>query len=117
MLQGTGRTKTWARKLRREMSLPEVLLWQRLKQSELNVRRQHPCGPFVADFYCPPAKLVIEIEGIVHSMGDRPQRDEKRFAWLERQGYAVVRIPASDVLQDVGEIAEAIVALCRDRGA
>ena len=99
------------------MTLPEVLLWQALKPAEVNIRKQHPCGPFVVDFYCAKAKLVIEIEGIVHSMGDRPARDEARFAWLERQGYEVVRIPAAEVLTDVDEVAEAIVALCRERGA
>ncbi len=97
------------------MTLPEVLLWQVLKRAEVKIRRQHPCGPFVADFYCPAAKLVIEIEGIVHDMGQVPELDEKRFAWLERQGYAVLRIPAAEVLKDVGRTADAIVASCHAR--
>ena len=99
------------------MTLPEVLLWQALRPADVKFRRQHPCGPFVLDFYCPAAKLVIEIEGIVHDRGDRPRRDEARFAWLERQGYSVLRIPAVDVLKDAGDAAEAIVAVCRERGA
>jgi very-short-patch-repair endonuclease len=99
------------------MTLPEVLLWQALKPADVKLRKQHPCGPFVVDFYCPAARLVIEVEGIVHDMGDRPGRDEARFAWFERQGYAVLRIPASDVLKDVEGTAEAIVAACRARGA
>jgi very-short-patch-repair endonuclease len=115
--QTTRRMVRIARRLRRKTTLPEVLLWQALKPADVNIRKQHPCGPFVVDFYCPAAKLVIEIEGIVHAMGDRPERDEERFAWLERHGYAVVRIPAADLLKDVGETAEAIVAMCRDRGA
>ena len=113
--QTTRRMVRIARRLRRTMSLPEVLLWQALKRTDVNIRKQHPCGPFVVDFYCAAAKLVIEIEGIVHDMGDRPARDEARFAWLERHGYSVVRIPAADVLKDVGEVAEAIVAMCRER--
>ena len=115
--QTTKRTVRIARQLRRTMTLPEVLLWQALKPADVNVRKQHPCGPFVVDFYCAAAKLVIEIEGIVHDMGERPERDAARFAWLERQGYAVLRIPATEVLKDVGEVAEAIVAACRERGA
>ena len=99
------------------MTLPEVLLWQAFKPAEVNIRRQHPCGPFVVDFYCPAARLVIEVEGIVHAMGDRPQRDEARFAWLERQGYSVLRVPAAEVLKDVSATAEAIVAVCRERSA
>jgi len=115
--QTTRRMVCIARRLRRTMTLPEVLLWQALRHVDVIIRRQHPCGPFVVDFYCPAAKLVIEIEGIVHAMGDRPQRDEARFAWLEGRGYRVVRIPASEVLADVGEVSQAIIALCRDCGA
>ena len=115
--QTTRRTVRVARKLRREMTLPEVLLWQRLKRSDVKIRKQHPCGPFVVDFYCPAAKLVIEIEGIVHEMGGRPERDEARFDWLQRQGYSVLRLPASEVLKGVDDVAEAIVAACRERGA
>ena len=113
--QTNKRVVRMARELRRQMTLPEVLLWQVLKPSELKFRKQHPCGPFVVDFYCPAAKAVIEIEGIAHDMGDRPARDQARFEWLQRQGYFVLRIPAEDVLQDVGAVANAIVAACVDR--
>ena len=115
--QTTKPTVRVARRLRRTMTLPEVLLWQALKPAEVNVRKQHPCGPFVVDFYCAAAKLVIEIEGIAHDMGVRPAQDGARFAWLERQGYSILRIPAGEVLKDVGGAAEAIVAACRGRGA
>ena len=111
--QTTERTVRVAKKLRQEMTLPEVLLWQRLKQSDVKIRKQHPCGPFVVDFYCPPAKLVIEIEGIVHDMGDRPERDDARSVWLQAQGLKVIRIPAFEVLKDADGVAEAIVAACR----
>ncbi len=93
------------------MSLPEVLLWQRLKGSPQGVsfRKQHPIGGYRADFYCAAAKLVIEVDGIAHDMGDRPERDAKRTAWLEKQGYRVLRIMAADVLCDADEAAQAIV--------
>jgi very-short-patch-repair endonuclease len=99
------------------MSLPEVLLWQRFKGAGVGIRKQHPCGPFVVDFYCPPAKLVIEIDGIAHDMGDRPERDEMRVRWLQDQGYEVLRVPAAEVLANVDEAARAIVAACRARSA
>lgn len=103
-----------ARVLRREMSLPEVMLWQilRTKPCGVKFRRQHPVGRFVADFYCPAAKLIIEIDGIAHDMGDRPERDEARDAMLRERGYGVVRALAKDVLRDVEEVAQSIVALC-----
>ena len=115
--QTTKRTVRVAGRLRRNMTLPEVLLWQALRHADVKLRRQHPCGSFVVDFYCASAKLVIEIEGIVHAMGDRPVRDEARFAWLERQGYSILRVPAMEVLEDVNGTAEAIVAACRQRDA
>jgi very-short-patch-repair endonuclease len=94
------------------MSLPEVLLWQRLRGSPQGVsfRKQHPIGKYRADFYCAAAKLVIEIDGIAHEMGDRPQRDERRTQHLQSQGYDVLRIPAANVLKDPDGVATSIVA-------
>jgi very-short-patch-repair endonuclease len=105
-----------ARKLRREMSVPEVLLWRLLRQKPGGVkfRRQYPAGPYVLDFYSPDAKLGIEIDGIAHDMGDRPERDARRDAWLEEQGFHIVRIPARDVLQDVEGVANSILASVRE---
>ena len=75
-----------ARRLRRELSLPEKLLWVRLRGAEVRFRRQHPLGPYVLDFYCAAAKLAIEVDGAAHDFGDRPRRDDIRIKWLERQG-------------------------------
>ena len=90
-----------ARKLRRQMSPPEVLLWSRLRGSKLGfkVRRQHPIGPYIADFFIRDASLVIEIDGMSHDFGDHPQRDAVRDRYLEEQGYRVVRLVASDVMK------------------
>src|SRR3546814_18208556 len=62
-----------ARRLRREMTLPEVLLWQRLKgrSQGFKFRKQHPVGIVVLDFYCAAKRTAIEIDGTVHDMGDR----------------------------------------------
>jgi very-short-patch-repair endonuclease len=104
-----------ARTLRREMSLPEVLLWRLLRQkpSGVKFRRQYPAGPYVLDFYAPDAKLGIEIDGIAHDMGDRPERDLRRDAWLAAQGFTIVRIAARDVLEDVEGVASSIFELVR----
>jgi very-short-patch-repair endonuclease len=90
-----------ARKLRREMSLPEVLLWEQLRAAKqgMKFRRQHPVGPYIADFYCSAAKLVIEIDGEAHDRGDRPERDIVRDAAMRNAGYEVLRISAADVLK------------------
>jgi very-short-patch-repair endonuclease len=106
-----------ARKLRRKMSLPEVLLWQLLRQRPygLKFRRQHGTGDYVLDFYCSDARLAIEVDGHAHDTGDRPERDEQRDAWLQHSGVETLRIPASDVLADVTKAAEAIVQHTRAR--
>ena len=100
MLQ--GRTDR-ARQLRREMSLPEVKLWQVLRQRPegFKFRRQQPSGPYVADFYCHEARLVIEVDGEAHSRGDAPQRDEQRDGWFAAKGFTVLRIPAADILNEL----------------
>ncbi|WEK47625.1 MAG: DUF559 domain-containing protein [Candidatus Andeanibacterium colombiense] len=117
MLQGTKRAKAQARKLRREMSLPEVLLWQRLKSRPkgLKFRKQHDAGDYILDFYCHEVRLIVEVDGIAHDMGDRSVRDEQRDAHFKAKGFEVIRIAAVDVLRDPDDAAEAIAAMGADR--
>jgi very-short-patch-repair endonuclease len=77
-------------------------------------RRQHPIGPYVLDFYCAKAHLAIELDGIGHDMGDRPQRDERRDAWLKEHGVTVMRIAAAELTHGVDEAADAIVRLATE---
>ncbi|GGB25902.1 hypothetical protein GCM10011380_14350 [Sphingomonas metalli] len=91
------------------MSLPEVLLWQRLRGLDhLRFRRQHPLGRYILDFYCPAARLVIEIDGESHNRGNRPVHDMVRDAWLTERGLRVIRIAAVDVLRNPDSVAAAI---------
>jgi very-short-patch-repair endonuclease len=103
-----------ARKLRKEMSLPEATLWRLLKAKPLGLkfRKQHPLGDFVVDFLCYSARMVFEIDGISHDMGDQPQFDLQRDIALSALGYTVVRIAAVDVLKDPEAVAESIVRYC-----
>jgi very-short-patch-repair endonuclease len=113
----TGNSVYRARKLRKDMSLPEVLLWRLLRGQPQGVkfRRQHPSGELGIDFYCSDANLVIEIDGISHDMGDRPQRDIRRDAWLKSEGLDTVRITAKDVLKDHVAVADGILAMALSR--
>jgi very-short-patch-repair endonuclease len=107
-----------AKRLRSELSLPEKLLWVRLRRRETGrpvFRRQHPVGPYVLDFYCAPARLCIEVDGASHSVGDRPGRDQRRDAWLRSQGIDVLRIAASSVLDDPESVTDWIVGLAAER--
>jgi very-short-patch-repair endonuclease len=101
-----------ARKLRKSMSLPENMLWQRLRAGQLGMkfRRQHPIGAYVVDFYCRDAKLIVEIDGEAHNRGNRPARDAARDIYLMRLGYEIVRIAAVEVLKNADAVAEAIAA-------
>ncbi len=106
-----------ARRLRRDMSLPEVLLWRVLRQRPggLRFRRQHPQGGFVLDLACLEARLGVALDGEAHNRGDRPARDVARDEALGRLGFAVMRVPARDVLKDLEQVVEAIVVECRAR--
>jgi very-short-patch-repair endonuclease len=113
-------TAELARKLRQAMSLPEMLVWSRIKIREPGKaawRRQYPIGPYVLDFYCAKARLAVEIDGASHDHGDRPEKDERRTRWLETQGLLVMRIPAADVLRDPEDVVEGLLNLARDRVA
>ncbi len=107
------KTVALARKLRKEMTLPEVLLWRELKGKPLGMkfRKQFGLLGFVADFACVEVRLLIEVDGIAHDMGENPARDVGRDAVLTDHGWRVVRIPAKEVLADVARCAESIVAL------
>src|SRR5271170_1736687 len=106
-----------ARRVRRILSVPETRLWNRLRERAPGkpvFRRQHPIGPYVLDFFCAKARLAIEIDGISHDMGDRPQRDIRRDAWLEARGVTVVRIPAKELTRSIDEAADAIVRMAAE---
>lgn len=104
-----------ARALRRSPTLPEGLLWQqlRIRPDDLKFRRQHPVGPYVVDFYFPAARLVVEVDGESHAMGDRPARDARRDRWLREQGLCVLRFNAADVMKDVGSAVTGILLAAR----
>lgn len=110
--------RDFARYLRQNMSLPEMLIWSRIKgrhEDFPRYRRNHPLGKYFADFYCAKARLVIEIDGASHGQGHQPERDEKRDAWMKSEGYEVIRIAAGDVLRDPDEVVEGMLNLARDR--
>ena len=104
-MDGPKRTKSFARTLRREMSLPEAMLWRRIRGRQLEglyFRRQHPIGRYVLDFYCDAARRAVEVDGAHHGYGDRPIRDQERDAWCAVEGIETLRIPAADVLAAPG---------------
>jgi very-short-patch-repair endonuclease len=111
-MRATRKSVTAAKQQRRNMSPPEVKLWALLRRSPggIGFRRQHPVGPYVADFYCPAAKLVIEIDGMIHDF--TIDRDEARDDYMRALGLTILRVPAAEVLADVCSVADGLIRLC-----
>jgi very-short-patch-repair endonuclease len=91
-----------ARRLRREAPFPERLLWSRLRAGQIGgvrFRRQHPAGVYVLDFYCPAARVAIELDGVSHE--GRERYDAERTAHVESLGIRVIRFTDDEVLRDL----------------
>lgn len=83
-----------ARKLRSEMTRAEIVLWTRLRRGQLGARfrRQLPIGPYIADFACPAARLIVEVDGETHSTDEERAHDARRTAHLAGTGWRVLRV-------------------------
>jgi len=117
MITGRRETIKLARKLRSEMTLPEVKLWQALRTRPSNhkFRRQHPAGSYVLDFFCARAKLAIEVDGKTHETPDARRKDAARSRFLRGEGIATTRIPAKLVLEDLDAVVRRVVEICDER--
>ena len=97
-----------ARSMRHAPTPAEHKLWQALRKQQiggLKFRRQVPLGPFIADFYCPSARLVVEVDGISHIDS---RTDERHDAWIRNQGIDLFRISNQDVLSNLERVVIAI---------
>lgn len=92
--------KELARKLRKNMTLGEVILWKHLKGKQMHgydFDRQRPIDRFIVDFYCKELMLAIEIDGASHNSEAAQQRDAERQAQLESLGVRFLRFREGDV--------------------
>jgi very-short-patch-repair endonuclease len=100
-----------AKKLRANTTPHERILWRALKEMPIegtHFRRQAPIGHYVVDFFCPATRLIIELDGGHHNEDATADRDSERQAWLEREGYRVVRFWNSDIAGDLNAVLERI---------
>ena len=98
-----------AKAMRSELSQPERELWTALRAKRFeNIKfsRQVVIGPYIVDFAARLRKLVIELDGDTHAGNE--QKDARRTAWLEQQGYRVIRFSNSDVMSNVEGVLQAI---------
>lgn len=113
------RLRRFARAQRKDMPRAEALFWEEVRGGRFKgakFKRQVPIAPFIADFYCASARLIIEIDGPVHDTDDRRRRDETRDTWLTAQGFMVLRFSTDLVLSNLGAVMNAIGAVIGDRG-
>jgi very-short-patch-repair endonuclease len=116
-LDGSLSGRNNAKRLRKEMTPPEIALWLALRPNEagLRFRRQHAAGGYVLDFYCAPARLAIEVDGEAHNRGDRPERDATRDAWLAAQDIRVIHYPAREMLANPDDVVRQITSVALQR--
>jgi very-short-patch-repair endonuclease len=108
------------RQLRKAMTPPEIKLWYRLKNRQidgLKFRRQASVGPYIADFLSHDAKLAVELEGDTHATNDAVVHDERRRRFFEQNGFRVVRFLNSEVREDIDYVVERIRLACGVRPA
>jgi very-short-patch-repair endonuclease len=111
MLPYNSNLKPPARRLRKELTDVEQLLWSRLRSKQvLGVQfyRQKPLGNFIVDFYAPKAKLVVEVDGSQHLDVDHAERDAERDEYLKAQGLRVLRLNNTQVLREIDAVMEVI---------
>ncbi|MEN3009753.1 MAG: endonuclease domain-containing protein [Candidatus Bipolaricaulaceae bacterium] len=107
-----------ARRLRREMTPAERLLWYHLRDRRLagfKFRRQVPLGPYIVDFLCAEKRVVVEIDGGGHNLPDERAQDLERTRFLEAHGYRVLRFWNNEVLGNLEGVLSVILEACRSR--
>ncbi len=112
MLYYRENLKKPSRQLRHNMTDTERYLWSKLKNKQLNgyqFYRQKPIGNYIVDFYCPSAKMVIEVDGSQHYYDDGLEHDKERDAYINRLGLKVLRFTNIEVLKNMQGVFDKIV--------
>ena len=101
----------FARELRHDMTKHERILWSELRAKRfagVRFRRQQPLGPYVIDFYCASAKLIVELDGGHHTESRRLSYESARTGWLESRGFQVLKFPNFAGAREMNSILDAI---------
>lgn len=107
-----------SRELRKQMTREESrLYYDGLKNTRWKFRRQVVLGDYIVDFCCPGLRVVVEVDGTQHYLGQGQAYDQRRDAWLEGQGYLVLRYSNADVNCRFAAVCEDIASKCEARAA
>ncbi len=93
------------------MTEVETILWSKLQKDQLGGHRflrQHPIGPYFADFACRKAGLVIELDGATHSTPEEIAHDARRTAFMEHEGWEVIRFWNHEIRSNLNGVLETI---------
>jgi very-short-patch-repair endonuclease len=100
------------RKLRKESTEAEILLWKYVRNKKLNnlkFRRQYSVNKYVLDFYCPSARLAVELDGEIHLKEDVKIHDEIRDAYIRSLGIRIIRIKNEEVFNNIKKVLKLIL--------
>jgi len=114
MTQKPSHLIEYAREMRKNQTPSEQKLWQHLRSKRfggIKFRCQHPIPPYIVDFFCASARLIIELDGESHEK--KWQYDTKRQEFLEKQGFTVLRFWDCEVYENLAGILEVIELYCR----
>ncbi|MCO6501190.1 MAG: endonuclease domain-containing protein [Vicingus serpentipes] len=102
--------KPLTRKLRKNMTLGEVLLWQEIRKKSLGVEfhRQVPIAKYIVDFYCHELSLIIEVDGASHNFDDAYENDVVRQTKLEHLGLEFIRFDDAEIKNDMNNVLRAL---------
>ena len=111
MLPYNGNLKQYSRQLRKNMTDAERHLWTKIRRKQVKgyqFYRQKPIGDYIVDFFCPRAKLVIEVDGSQHFSDEMTEYDRIRNEYLSSLGLRVLRFTNADVLAHIERVVESI---------
>ena len=112
MLPYNGNLKQYSRQLRGNMTDAERRLWAKIRMKQLKgyqFYRQKPVGDYIVDFFCPRAKLVIEVDGSQHFAGEMTEDDRIRDEYMSSFGLRVLRFTNTDILTHIDGVVESIL--------
>jgi very-short-patch-repair endonuclease len=108
------KTSQRARELRQRMTSAELVLWSRIRPRAwplFRFRRQHPIGPYIADFACPLSRVIVEVDGATHSSDEERAYDRRRDMFMRACGWRIIRVTNEDVYKRLYDVVDYIARL------
>jgi len=104
-------TQRFRSKLRKNLTEPEKLFWSKVRSNSIGYkfRRQHSIGLYIVDFYCPPLRLIIEIDGDSHAEDNTLKKDIERTAYLKKLNFYIKRYNNRDIINNIEGVMEDLI--------